>query len=63
MRGSVVEVKNVTTLRFTRQLRDLLEFARSQNGVLEIFTNAKDISKEILRLQARGLIRLSPIPE
>jgi RHS repeat-associated protein len=61
-RGTVVEVKNVAgNLYITRQLRDLIAYARSQGVPLEIFTNAS-VRGRLAGLAARGIVRVRPIP-
>jgi hypothetical protein len=69
LRGSIVEVKNVTRLRITPQIRDLIAEVRrlragqQRNLVLEIFTNGRiPASGEILRLRDEGLLIITPIP-
>ena len=63
LRQTIVEVKNVKKLSDSAQIRDLIEFAQSNNVVLEIFTNAKAPSSGGLAdaIEA-GFVILSPIP-
>jgi RHS repeat-associated protein len=62
-RGSVVEVKNWKKIHNTQQLRDLLNYARSQGAILEIFTNARAPKTGGLADAIRqGMVVLRPIP-
>jgi hypothetical protein len=63
VRGSVMEVKNVSKIAGTQQLRDLANFARSNNLIVEIFTNAPAPSRGILAdLITEGVVVLRPLP-
>lgn len=62
-RGSIIEVKNVTRLSGTRQIRDLAEQARSLGGRLEIFTNAPAPTRgKLFDLIQDGSVILRPLP-
>jgi len=59
-RGTVVEVKNVQTLKMSDQIRDLEQYARKHKVPLEIFTNGKvPQSGELAREINRGRIIIS----
>jgi RHS repeat-associated protein len=65
LRGSIVEVKNVTRLQITPQLRDLVAQARKRGVVLEIFTNGTlPHSGELADLLKANpqVIRITPLP-
>ena len=63
VRGSIIEVKNVTRLSGRLQIRDLAAQARSLGGYLEIFTNAPEPSRGVLRnLIDAGDVVLRPLP-
>ncbi len=62
-RGSIIEVKNVTRLYASRQLRDLVKIAEDFGCTVEIFTNAtlpKD--GELARWIKQGIVKIQPIP-
>ena len=63
VRGTIIEVKNVTTLSGTRQIRDLADAAKDLGGHLEIFTNARIPKSGVLRdLIDQGRIVVQPLP-
>lgn len=63
LRGSIIEVKNVSRLSGTRQIQDLLGFARGNGLRLEIFSNARAPKRGILADAIRsGDVILRRIP-
>jgi hypothetical protein len=61
-RGTVVEVKDVTRLSSSAQLRDLVGFAREEGVPLEIFTNATlPGSGQLHDWIRRGHVIISPL--
>lgn len=63
LRGSIIEVKNVSRLSGSRQIRDLAQAAQDLGGHLEIFTNAPIPSRGILRdLIDQGRVVINPLP-
>ncbi|MEA2535961.1 MAG: Restriction endonuclease fold toxin 7 [Chloroflexota bacterium] len=63
LRGAVVEVKNVATLKWSQQLADLLAYAQSKGAILEIWTNAAaPAAGKLADAIERGWVKLVPIP-
>ena len=61
-RGSVVEVKALQNLSVTPQLRDLVNYAKSQGVPLEIFTNAAlPKTGELANWIKAGQVIISPL--
>ena len=62
-RGSIIEVKNVSRLTGTKQIRDLAQAAQDIGGHLEIFTNASIPQKgNLARLIKSGHVVIRQIP-
>jgi hypothetical protein len=63
VRGTIIEVKNVTQLSGTRQIRDLADAANDLGGYLEIFTNARIPKSGVLRdLIDQGRVVIQSLP-
>ena len=62
-RGSIIEVKNVTRLYASRQLRDLVQIAEDFGCTVEIFTNATlPKTGKLAEWVEEGIVKIHPIP-
>ncbi len=64
MRGSIIEVKDVEKLEGRKQIRNLIDYARANGLQVEIFTNAPEPSRGVIKQAIdEGLVKLVPIPK
>jgi hypothetical protein len=63
-RGSIIEVKDRQNLSITPQLQDLAEYARRNDLIIELYTNARlPQSGRLHDLIEEGVIVTAPIPK